>query len=132
MVDEVMWSDNMTACIITIVIVLLILGPFVWWLAHVVTERLFFSEIVHYRRLVDSPVLLTRETFDLDEASELLAMAVVNAFEMQEVCLFVLDEDTGYYRLSPALKEDGPYYASHQLLVQHLLRVDVSATSWNA
>jgi len=132
MLCRLLWSGNATAWTISVVVALLILGPFVWWLAHVVTERLFFSEIVHYRRLVDSPVLLTRETFDLDEASELLAIAVVNAFETQEVCLFVLDEDTGYYRLSPALKEDDPDDASRERLVQHLLRVGGSATNGNA
>ncbi len=132
MLCRLLWSGNAAAWTISVVVALLILGPCVWWLAHVVTERLFFSEIVHYRRLVDSPVLLTRETFDLDEASELLAIAVVNAFETQEVCLFVLDGDTGYYRLSPALKEDDPDDASRERLVQHLLRVGASATNGNA
>jgi signal transduction histidine kinase len=132
MLCRLLWSGNPVAWTISVVVALLILGPCVWWLAHVVTERLFFSEIVHYRRLVDSPVLLTRETFDLDEASELLAIAVVNAFEMQEVCLLVLDEDTGYYRLSPALKQDDPDDASRERLVQHLLLVGGSATNENA
>src|SRR5205085_5306625 len=40
----------------------------------------------------------------------------------QEVCLFVLNEDTGCYHLSPALSED-PNTPSRSRLVQHLLRV---------
>ena len=103
---NLIWSGNTIARTIFIASALLILGPCAWWLAHVITERLFFSEIVHYRRLIEKPDRLTREPFDLDEASALLTMAAVNAFETQEVCLFVLDEDTGYYRLSPVLRED--------------------------
>ncbi|HKF38372.1 MAG TPA: ATP-binding protein, partial [Ktedonobacteraceae bacterium] len=120
------WSGNTLARTIFIASALLILGPCAWWLAHVITERLFFSEIVHYRRLIEKPELLTRETFDLDEASTLFTMAAVNAFETQEVCLFVLDEDTGYYRLSPVLREGNPNDTSRRRLVQQLLHIDKS------
>src|SRR5260370_17248651 len=58
-------------------------------------------------------------------------MAAVNAFETQEVCLFVLDEDTGYYRLSPVLREDNPNGTNRRRLVQQLLHIDKS-TSENA
>src|SRR5260370_4489053 len=126
MLGNLIWSGNTTACTIFIAIALLILRPFVWWVSHVITERLFFSEIVHYRRLIEKPELLTRETFDLDEASALLTLAAVNAFETQEVCLFVLDEDTGYYRLSPVLREDNPNDTNRRRLVQQLLHIDQS------
>jgi signal transduction histidine kinase len=79
-----------------------ILAPLIWWLAHLITERLFFPEIRYYRRHMQRPELLTRETFDLNEASELLLSAAMQAFETQEVCLYVLDERTGYYHLTPA------------------------------
>ena len=126
MFGNLIWSGNTIARTIFIASALLILGPCAWWLAHVITERLFFSEIVHYRRLIEKPDLLTRETFDLDKASELLTLAAVNAFETQEVCLFVLDEDTGYYRLSPVLREDHPNDSSRSHLVQQLLHIDKS------
>ena len=123
MLSSLVLSSNTTVNIICIAIVLVVLGPCVWWLAHVITERLFFSEIQHYHRLIDKPDLLNRETFDLKEASELLTLAVVNAFETQEVCLFVLDEDTGNYHLSPGLKDDEPLEAPRRRLVQRILRV---------
>src|SRR6266446_2728222 len=128
MFGNLIWSGNTIARTIFITSFLLILGPCAWWLAHVITERLFFSEIVHYRRLIEKPDLLTRETFDLDKASELLTLAAVNAFETQEVCLFVLDEDTGYYRLSPVLREDTPNDTSRRRLVQQLLHIDKSTS----
>jgi len=131
MFGNLIWSGNTIARTIFIASALLILGPFVWWLSHVITERLFFSEIVHYRRLIEKPDLLTRETFDLDEASKLLTLAAVNAFETQEVCLFVLDEDTGYYHLSPVLREDTPNDTNRRRLVQQLLHTD-KPTSENA
>ena len=128
MLGNLIWTGDATARIVFIAIVLLILGPCAWWLSHVITERLFFSEIVHYRRLIEKPDLLTREPFDLDEASALLTMAAVNAFETQEVCLFVLDEDTGYYRLSPVLREDNPNDTNRRRLVQQLLHIDKSTS----
>jgi signal transduction histidine kinase len=128
MLGNLIWSGNTTACTIFIAIALLILGPCAWWVSHMITERLFFSEIVHYRRLIEKPELLTRETFDLDEASALLTLAAVNAFETQEVCLFVLDEDTGYYRLSPVLREDNPNDTNRRRLAQQLLHTDKSTS----
>jgi signal transduction histidine kinase len=96
-------------------------APFTWWLAHIATEKLFFNEMAHYRRLINNPDLLSRETFNLEEAAELLIMAVVNTFETQEVCLFVLDEDTGCYHISPALNEDAPHDSLRNKLVRLLL-----------
>ena len=106
-----------------IVVVMGVLGPCVWWLAKVVTERLFFSEMLHYRRLIKSSDIITDEAFDLDEASQLLTLAAVNTFETEEVCLFVLDDDTGYYRLYPVLKDDEASDAPRRSLVQRLFSV---------
>src|SRR5260370_42362862 len=82
--------------------------------------------MVHSRRLIEKPDLRPGEPFDLDEASALLTVAAVNAFETQEVCLFVLEEDTGYYRLSPVLREDNPNDTNRRRLVQQLLHIDKS------
>jgi signal transduction histidine kinase len=71
------------------------------------------------------------ETFDLNEASRLLTVAAVNVFETAEVCLFVLDEDTGYYRLYPGLNEDDPDYASRYRLLHQLLQVAKPSASEN-
>src|SRR3989440_4953189 len=112
---------NVIAYVVCVVTVMAVLGPCTWWLAQAVTERLFFSEILHYRRLIDNPDIIANETFDLNEASRLLTLATLHAFETQEVCLFVLDEDTGYYRLYPSFKEDDPNDAPRRPLVQRLL-----------
>ena len=112
---------NVTAYVVCVVAVMAVLGPCTWWLAQAVTERLFFSEILHYRRLIDNPDIIANETFDLNEASRLLTLTILNAFETQEVCLFVLDEDSGYYRLYPPLKENDPDSASRRPLVQRVL-----------
>ncbi|HEU5374327.1 MAG TPA: ATP-binding protein [Ktedonobacteraceae bacterium] len=89
---------------ISVTVSMAVLGPATWWLARLVTERLFFPEIRHYRLHMQRPELLTRETFDLNEAAELLLLSVMQAFATQEVCLYVLDEKTGYYHLAPALE----------------------------
>jgi len=120
-VSSVLLSGNVAAYVVGVVAVMAVLGPCVWWLAHAVTERFFFSEILHFRRLIDKPDIMADETFDLNEASRLITLAAVNVFETQEVCLFVLDEDTGYYRLYPSFKEDDPNDAPRRPLVQRLL-----------
>jgi len=89
---------------ILVTAVMALLGPLIWWLARLVTERVFFPEFRHYHRHMQRPESLTRETFDLQKASELLLVAVMQVFETQEVCLYVLDERTGYYHLSPSLE----------------------------
>ncbi|HLX57729.1 MAG TPA: ATP-binding protein [Ktedonobacteraceae bacterium] len=97
------WS-NSTAHIVVVAFALAALAPCAWWLAHVITERLFFNEIRYYRRLIEKPAMLARETFDIDEAATLLTLAIVAAFEIDEVCLYVLDQETGNYQLSPELE----------------------------
>ena len=94
-------SELWAAHIICVTVGMALLGPLTWWLAHVATERLFFPEIRHFRQYMQRPELLTRETVDLSEAAELLLLAIMQAFETQDVCLYVLDERTGYYHLAP-------------------------------
>ncbi|MBO0777510.1 MAG: hypothetical protein J2P37_01670, partial [Ktedonobacteraceae bacterium] len=82
------------------------LSPLVWWLAHVTTERFFFSEIAHYRRIIEQPSLLDDEVLDLEEAARLFTVAAVHTFETSQACLFVLDESMGHYLLYPPLKAE--------------------------
>lgn len=119
--SSVFLHGSVFAHVIFVAIVMAVLGPLVWWGAKVVTERLFFSEMLHYRRLIDQSDMLVSEKFDLDEAARLFTLAAINTFELQEVCLFVLDEETGSYRLSPTLREDGLGEAPHYQLAQRLL-----------
>jgi signal transduction histidine kinase len=94
--------------IITVTATMALLGPLTWWLARLTTEQLFFPEFRHYRLHMQRPELLTRETFDLNKAAELLLLATMQAFETQEVCLYVLDERTGYFHLAPSLEPNQP------------------------
>ena len=102
---------------ISVTVAMALLGPATWWLARLVTERLFFPEMRYYHQRVQRPEGLARETFDLNEAAELLLLAVMQAFETPEVCLYVLDEKTGYYHLAPALET----YRTQSVMRGHLL-----------
>ena len=79
------------------VVALVALGSLTWWGARAATERLFFTEIRHYRRLFSRPERLRREIHDLAEAAWLVAAAVVDAFETA-ACVFLLDEEAGCLR----------------------------------
>jgi signal transduction histidine kinase len=99
------FASNISMYVVCIAVIAVIVAPCVWWLARTLTERLFFSEILHYRRLIEKPSLVIDETLDLAEASRLIELATLHAFETQQVCLFVLDESAGCYRLCPELGE---------------------------
>jgi signal transduction histidine kinase len=119
--SSIFLSNDVVAYTICIVVTMVVLGPLAWWLAHVVTERLFFSEITYYRRLIDQPDLLARKTFDISGAAELITTAAVNAFETQEVCLYVLDKVTGRYQLYPPFRDNDLKDDPRRSFVQRLL-----------
>ncbi len=100
---------------------LVILAPVSWWLAGIITERLFFGEMRHYRQLIDKPDALTREMLDINQATELLTMAAVSAFETNEICLFVYDRESGHFQLTPPLLEDDKRDTARQRLAKQLM-----------
>jgi signal transduction histidine kinase len=100
---------------------LVLLAPVAWWLAHRLTARLFFRDMQHYRRLIEKPGALVRETPGVDEAAELLTLAAVDAFMTSEVCLFVADKNSGYFQLAPPLSEENPHDMARQHLAQRLM-----------
>ncbi|HLZ59579.1 MAG TPA: ATP-binding protein [Ktedonosporobacter sp.] len=97
-----------------------VLSPLTWWLARVMTERLFFSEIRHHRRIIEQPNLLDDEILDVEGAARLLTVAAEQTFEIPRVCLFVLDESYGSYRVFPKLK-DGSEDAPRRSLIKQFL-----------
>lgn len=122
---------NQTAYIAVAALCLVVLAPVIWWLAHIVTERLFFNELRHYRHFIAKPAQLAHETFDIREAAELLTMAFVHAFQIDEVCLYVLNGESSFYQLAPDLDPGDQRYAARQRLAQLLLEVRQSAASSN-
>lgn len=105
LVSNITLSNNVALNMGAIVLSLLILSPFTWWLAHVGTERMFFNEMRHYRRILERPGLLTRKTFDLEEAADLITLAFINTFETRELCLLVLDNESGNFIPVPMLED---------------------------
>jgi len=120
MITNLLLPGSQVEPVVVAVIMIGILGPCVWWLARVVTEQLFFHEMRHYRRLIDRADMLSSEGFDIDEAVQLLTTAALQVFKTQEICLYVLDDDTGAYRLFPALKEAQREDADRMRLALHL------------
>jgi signal transduction histidine kinase len=116
---QIVWS-SLTVHVLVVAFSLAILAPCAWSLAHVMTERLFFNEIRHYRQLIEKPTLLARETLDIREAAKLLTLTLVHTFEIDEVCLFVLDQESGHYQLSPELDRSNQQDAARQRLARTL------------
>ncbi|HLX39048.1 MAG TPA: hypothetical protein VKR42_00870, partial [Ktedonobacteraceae bacterium] len=132
--SNVILSQHATAYTIAVVLEVAILAPFIWWLGKVISDRLFFNEMSHYQRIINRPDLMADEKFDLNGAAQLLTLAIVNAFLTQEVCLFVLDEETGYFRLALPPQTNALQGTSHERLRQSLFQTEESAlqaqTGW--
>src|SRR6266852_9760013 len=124
-------SGDFVAYSVCVIASMAALGPLTWWLAYQLTDRLFFSEIKYYRRLVEQPGQLSREKLDISGAARLITMAATNVFGTQEVCLYMLDEDTGHYRLYPPLADDDTSDAPRRSFIQRLLQAMSPATSTN-
>ncbi len=120
--SSVVLLQHATAYTVFVVFVMAILAPFIWWLGKVISDRLFFNEMSYYQRIINRPDLMANEEFDLNGAAQLLSLAMVNAFQTREVCLFVLDEETGYFRLASQLQEDDAQKAARQRLMQKLMQ----------
>ncbi len=124
-VSSLLFASNLLASTILAVVLMGLLAPWTWWYARTVSEKIFFSEIRHFRRQLDlSTDMLAGETLDLNAAARLLTLAVIDAFATQEVCLYVLDEDTGNYRLLPLLKEHEPGDIVRRSLARRLYHVN--------
>jgi signal transduction histidine kinase len=122
-ISNLLLSGHVLTEIIYVAIAMALLGgPVVWWLAHLVTDRLFFSEIRYYRRLVDRPGQLSREKLDISGAARLITMAATSVFGTQEACLYVLDDDTGHYQLYPPLADDDASDAPRRSFIERLLQ----------
>ena len=112
-----------SAYTVFVVIMMAVLAPCIWWVAKILSGFFFFSEMSHYERLVKRTAdMFSDRELKLDEIAQLLALAMISAFQTREVCLFVLDAETGYFRLALPPKEDDPNDATRKLLVQRLLQ----------
>src|SRR5579885_682015 len=56
-----------------------LLAPLLWYYIRRLIDRLFFSEQVHYRRLIERLDRPGREAIDLNEAAQLITQAAINA-----------------------------------------------------
>ncbi len=92
--------------VIFLATVMALLAPLLWYYIRRLIERLFFSEQVHYRRLIERLDRPGREAIDLNEAAQLITQAAINALETAEACLFVRDEETGHYHLYPSVPQE--------------------------
>jgi signal transduction histidine kinase len=102
-------------------------APSIWGLSRKVTERVFFGEIAHYRRKIDQPTDLSEGTFDLDEIARLFTLAAIDVFETSQVCLFVLDENAGSFRICPPLREDAADAPRRDLVAALLSALEMPA-----
>lgn len=82
------------------------LAPAAWHYVPALTERFFFSEFRHYRRLIEQPVQRSREPLDLEETTRLLCVVMEQAFETRATGLFILDKEAGLYRPVPTQTND--------------------------
>ncbi|HEY7415845.1 MAG TPA: GAF domain-containing protein, partial [Ktedonobacteraceae bacterium] len=115
-----------------LILVTALLAPCMWWLSRKITGHVFFSEMTHYRRVIERPALLSEESFELDEIARLLTLAAVDVFETSQVCLFVLDEGAGSFRIHPPLCEDAADAPRRDLIDALLSALEMPVTRYHS
>jgi len=116
---SLLWGANIPFYVVVIVIAMAILAPTIWWSAKILTERVLFKESLRYRRLIDKPVEIGNEVFDLETSAQLIMVAALQTFKTTQVGLFVFIEDTGCYHIFPHLR-DGQDDAPRHVLASRL------------
>lgn len=97
---------TITQIVIVVAAFSAILAPCAWWAAKRITDRLFFDELRHYRRIIDAANLPLDRAMNVAEAARLFTLAVTQTFEVSHVCLFVLNEGAGAFDIAPPLRTD--------------------------
>jgi len=135
LVGSRIWGANIPFYVITIAVAMAVLAPTLWWIAKILTERVLFKESLRYRRLIDEPIKMGNEVFDLESTAQLIMVAALQTFKTTQVGLFVLVEDTGCYHIFPRLldeQNDEPRYVlasrlSSSLTTTSLFDIDTLA-----
>lgn len=99
-------KGTITQTVIVVAAFSAILAPCAWWAAKISTDRLFFDELRHYRRIIDAANLPLDRAMNVAEAARLFTLAVTQTFEVSHVCLFVLNEGAGAFDIAPPLRPD--------------------------
>ncbi len=116
---SLLWGAIVPFYVVVIVTAMAILAPTIWWSAKILTERVLFKESLRYRRLIDKPVEIGNEVFDLETSAQLIMVAALQTFKTTQVGLFVFIEDTGCYHIFPHLR-DGQDDAPRHVLASRL------------
>ncbi|HEV2654403.1 MAG TPA: GAF domain-containing protein, partial [Ktedonobacteraceae bacterium] len=101
-----LFKGPITQTVIVVAAFSAILAPCAWWAAKRITDRLFFDELRHYRRIIDAANLPLDRAMNVAEAARVFTLAVTQTFEVSHVCLFVLNEGAGAFDLAPPLRTD--------------------------
>ncbi len=99
-------KGTITQTVIVVAAFSAILAPCAWWAAKRSTDRLFFDELRHYRRIIDAANLPLDRAMNVAEAARLLTLAFTQTFEVSQICLFVLNEGAGAFDIAPPLRTD--------------------------
>lgn len=95
------------------------LAPAIWQGMRAVTERFFFSEMRHYRTLIE-PTQRVRIPLDLEEVVRLVSIVLEHAFETTSICLLILNSE-GRYCPIPAKTTDALQSAFRRRAIEELL-----------
>ncbi len=99
-------GNGVTRSTVMVAVAMAVLAPTIWWVAQLLTERVLFKELRHYRQLIETPIDTGNEAFDLETSAQLVTLDVLQTFKTTQVGLFILIEDTGCYHLFPRLTND--------------------------
>ena len=84
-------------------IVLVWLSPIFWRVSQFATKRLLFYELLTYRERLQNPAYFVTDVSDRKAVAAPFVQAIEAVMGTSPTCLFLFDEEAGYYSLYPAL-----------------------------
>lgn len=90
-----LFAQISVASIFCVLLLLTIFTPIVWTISRQITQRFLTGQTIEWAEFANS-----LETGDLLVLAEAFARSIFSLLQAQHVALFVLDDDTGLYRLT--------------------------------
>ncbi|GCF09557.1 hypothetical protein [Dictyobacter arantiisoli] len=102
----------------------------IWRLAEPCVDFFFFRERRRYRQIFDQSLYSSQ--ISVDDIARIMTTMAVEAFEIPQVCLYLLEETRSVYRLTPDLLDEKRAFNREQLaqlLMQRLGSIEAASTA---
>lgn len=116
-----LWLVSPALYIITCAGITALLTPLLFRFTNIYTDKLFFHEMSQYRRFTAISTTLADTMLNLREVSLLITTTLMQTFETTAICLFVLEEEHGCYRIYPEITTTSSGDLARHTILEYVL-----------